>query len=225
MAAAKGNQFAALAGDFDSDSESEVVVGKESRLKQQPTAPSTPAVIPDQAPKSPGFRTWSLVTNQASFSSFAEGKGSTKAIFNSSASPFMTKKKRGKTVHAEADHEGWVSIKKNQPMFVEDSVHSSDTEQEIKKEALLEALGDLSLLDQPSSQPQPPQTEGMRSLLTRGQNEMTALDWAERVRASLERAEQNRRPAGASQPTDAFVSALGRLSFFRRPMTETTSKE
>lgn len=198
----KTNPFAALARP-DSDSESEDTPKKMPVLRQQPTVPNTP-VLP---PSSPPFRVWNLQPEEKAH-----------AVF--SASPFSSKKKRGKVVHAEADHDGWVSIKKSQPMFVDDSANSSDTEKEIKKEALLEALGELASLDEPAQQQNKTEMAplSMRSLLSRGQNEMTALDWAERVRASLERAEAQRRPAGAASTTDTFVSTLGRLSFFRRPL-------
>ncbi len=207
MAAAKGNPFAALAqGDSDSESDVQPVI----IVKQQPTAPNTPAAPVAKEPASPPFRTWGILKEQ----------DKTHAIFrqNHFSSKDKDKKRRGKMIHAEADHEGWVSIKKNQPMFVDESAGSSDTEQEIKKEALLDALP--SLDDSVSAAPvtQDEGATGMRSLLSRGQNEMTALDWAERVRASLERAEQTRRPAGTSQPADTFVSSLGRLSFFRRTL-------
>ncbi len=200
MLTGKTNPFAALARP-DSDSESEDTPKKIPVLRQQPTVHNTP-ILP---PSSPPFRVWNLQPELS-------------AVF--SASPFSSKKKRGKVVHAEADHDGWVSIKKSQPMFVDDSANSSDTEKEIKKEALLEALGELASLDEPTQQQNKTEEAplSMRSLLSRGQNEMTALDWAERVRASLERAEAQRRPAGAPSSTDAFVSTLGRLSFFRRPL-------
>ena len=212
MSASKGNPFAALA-QGDSDSEDAAVP-----MKQQETAPSTPSQA-TQVPSSPPFRVWNLQES--------------KPAFSAASSPFSSKKKRGKVLHAPADHEGWVSIKKNQPQLVDDSANSSDTEQEIKREALIEALGELTALDTVNAAPTTTTTTvdapgGMRSLLSRGQNEMTALDWAERVRASLERAEQTRRPAvggggGAPSQTDSFVSSLGRLSFFRRAETSTNS--
>ncbi len=197
MSTVSGNPFAALAqGDSDSESETEGIT-----LQQQATAPSTPAL---HVPSSPPFRIWNL-----------QGEERSKGVFAASNGPFSSKKKRGKVVHQPADHEGWVSIKKNQPHLIDDSANSSDTEQEIKKEALLEALGELTTLESAST-PLESTGGGMRPLLSRGQNEMTALDWAERVRASLERAESQRRPASQ---TDTFVSSLGRVSFFRRAET------
>lgn len=220
MSASKGNPFAALA-QGDSDSEDSIPV------QQQETAPPTPSFTNTQKvpPASPPFRVWNL-----------QGEERPQAVFRAAQpSPFSSKKKRGKVIHGTADHEGWVSIKKNQPQLIDDSANSSDTEQEIKREALMEALGELTALDSApaataaaaaaTTTQQETASTGMRSLLSRGQNEMTALDWAERVRASLERAEQTRRPAvgggGAPSQTDSFVSSLGRLSFFRRPAPAT----
>lgn len=181
------NPFALL--DVSSDSETEVVHN-----------PTTTPVLPT-TPVSPPFRVWKL-NEQETNTRMKKG------------SPFQIKKKNQR-VKYEEDHEGWISIRYNQPQFDLDNL-STDSEKEIKKEVLMEAL---------SLEPVTPTENdlGCPSLLERGHSsEMTAMDWAERVRANLERAEQSR--GNQTNSTDEFAAALGRLSFFRRPLTTTENQ-
>lgn len=199
------NPFAGLMHDDSSDSDSEEIL-QQKQIHAQPTAPNTPAQTKQNVEISPAFRVWN-VSN--------EEPVKTTTPFSS---PFSVKKKgKTKQIHVQDENDGWVSIRKNQPVFLDDSAESSDSEKEIKKEALMEALVELSALDGGvKTQPSVTATTGppMRSLLNRGQNEMTAMDWAERVRVTLEKSEGQRR--ASSQASEDFVAGLGRLSFFRR---------
>jgi hypothetical protein len=51
------------------------------------------------------------------------------------------------------------------------------------------------------------------------QESMTAVAWAERIKKSLEKAETARAEKAKRLDPEEFKEALGRLSFFRRPMT------
>ncbi len=168
---------------MDSDSDSE-------KSKQ---SPSLRILTPQQ---SPSFRVWKL----------EEGEEKPKNVFKST----FSQKKRRQVNH---EHEGWVSIQKNQPNFVDDNA-STDSEKEIKKEMIMEAL-----TLEPVSPPDLEEKKEGDSVLSRGTG-MSAMDWSERVRTSLEKAEQARnKPPTSAQKTEDFINGLGRLSFFRRPMT------
>ena len=172
---------------MDSDSDSEKPKPSPSLRIQTPT-------------QSPSFRVWKL----------EEGEEKTKNVFKNA---FSQKKRKQKM----DQHEGWVSIQKNQPQFVDDNA-STESEKEIKKEVIMEAL-----TLEPVSPPDFEQTEKgeFNSMLARGTGStMSAMDWAERVRTSLEKAEQARnKPPSSAQKTEDFINGLGRLSFFRRPLT------
>jgi hypothetical protein len=148
---------------------------------------------------SPSFRVWKL----------EEGEEKPKNVFKS---PFSQKKRKQKL---EQDKEGWVSIQNNQPGFIDDN-SSTESEKEIRKEIVMEAL-----VLEPTSPPEfNEESSGFYSMLSRGTGTtLSAMDWAEKVRMSLEQAEQARnKPPTAAQKTEDFVNGLGRLSFFRRPL-------
>jgi hypothetical protein len=181
------NPFAALQTDSESEKE-EIPLTKPS--------PSLRIQTPVQ---SPSFRVWKL----------DEGEERPKNVFKS---PFSQKKRKQKQ---DTDKEGWVSIQKNQPGFVDDN-SSTESEKEIRKEVVMEAL-----VLEPTSPPEPiEESSSFHSMLSRGTGTtLTAMDWAEKVRTSLEQAEQARnKPPSAAQKTEDFVNGLGRLSFFRRPL-------
>jgi hypothetical protein len=188
------NPFRLLGTDSDSEEKEEVVV------KEQ-VVPMTPAPNPPQ-PTSPPFRVWKLTPEEEK----------ARAVFNS---PF-THRGRKPRIKYEKDKEGWVSIKKNQPNFNGDS---SDSEKEIKKEYEVElethTPPDFSLSESAPT---------FSSLLSRGVNtpeQMTAHAWAEKVKQSLEKAEQARKPtAMTSNSNENFAEALGKLSFFRSSLTK-----
>ncbi len=152
--------------------------------------------------QSPSFRVWKL----------EEGEEKPKNVFKST----FTQKKRKQKMETNSEYEGWVSIQKNQPQFLADDNASTGSEKEIRKEVIMEAL-----MLEPVSPPDFEEKEGFNSMLARGTGQtMSAMDWAERVRTSLEKAEQSRnKPPSAAQKTEDFVNGLGRLSFFRRPLT------
>jgi hypothetical protein len=183
------NPFAAL--QMDSDSESE---------KQKNQVKPSPVLRIQTPTQSPSFRVWKL----------EEGEEKPKNVFKS---PFSQKKRKPK--QEQTDTEGWVSIQKNQPNFVDDNA-STESEKEIRKEVIMEAL-----MLEPVSPPDFEEKGDFNSMLSRGTGtSLTALDWAERVRTSLEKAEQARiKPPSAAQKTEDFINGLGRLSFFRRPLT------
>jgi hypothetical protein len=183
------NPFAAL--QMDSDSESE-------KPKQKPSETQSPSLRILSPQQSPSFRVWKL----------EEGEEKPKNVFKST----FSQKKRRQKMEANHDHEGWVSIQKNQPNFVDDGA-STESEKEIKKEMMMEAL-----TLEPVTPPDFEEKKEATSVLSRGS--MTAMDWAERVRTSLEKAEQARnKPPSSAQKTEDFINGLGRLSFFRRPIT------
>jgi hypothetical protein len=187
------NPFAAL--QMDSDSE----VEEQEEKKVVEPSPSLRIMTPTS---SPSLRVWKL----------EEGEERPKNVFKS---PFSQKKRKQK----EHEKEGWVSIQKNQPQFVDDNA-STESEREIKKEVFMEALT-LEPVSPPEFKEEvaPTGTQDFPSLIGRGTG-LTAMDWAERVRTSLERAEQARnKPPSAAQKTEEFANSLGRLSFFRRPVT------
>lgn len=173
---------------MDSDSDSETKKNLSLRI-QTPT-------------QSPSFRVWKL----------EEGEEKPKNVFKST----FSQKKRKQKMEMTNDHEGWVSIQKNQPNFVDDNA-STESEKEIKKEVIMEAL----TLEHVSPPDFEPSTGEFNSMLARGTGStMSAMDWAERVRTSLEKAELARsKPPSNAQKTEDFVNGLGRLSFFRRPLT------
>ena len=68
--------------------------------------------------------------------------------------------------------------------------------------------------EQPEEQPETKEDDkkSFTSLLNRGGG-LSAMLWAEKVRQSLEKAEQ-KKPIGVHKPTEDFVNGLGRISFF-----------
>lgn len=99
-----------------------------------------------------------------------------------------------KKTHAPKKNEGWVSIRDqrwNQPQFEDD----------------LEPLDTLT-----------PKEETKEIVVMSKQESMTAVAWAERIKKSLEKAETARAEKAKRVDPEEFKEALGRLSFFRRPL-------
>ncbi len=200
------NPFSLLGTDSDSD-EPQVTNTTETTNQTQQTQQMHEAIqiIPETytPPTSPPFRVWKLTPEEEK----------ARTIFNSPFSKGINMRGRKPRVKYEKDREGWVSIKKNQPNFSGDS---SDSEKEIKREMEVE-LETHTPPDFSLSAPAFP------SLLTRGQNtpeQMTAHAWAEKVKQSLEKAEQARKQTHvASNSSQEFAEALGKLSFFRGSIT------
>jgi hypothetical protein len=211
------NRFSALA---DSDSETEKPPVKE----ELPTG---------EAPPSPTFRSWNTGTDTR-----WNLESSKKNIF---ASPFSKQKRTPNRPYRSDPKEGWTSIRTPQtdqepreshtPPYPPDSPVAIPETVEEKEDVPLPPL------NLPSQE--------FPSLLTRGKgilldqtipaSEMSKQDagetlnailWAERIKKSLEHAESVRAEK-ARQPMamgDDFQRSLGRLSFFRRAMTEEGTK-
>jgi hypothetical protein len=208
------NPFAALA-DSDSEEEKKVSV----------STPQSPPVGPVGAQ-----RTWPSPSMD-------------KNVFSS---PFS--KKRWNKPRFKEDTDGWVSIRWNQPQFQEEgpapltvhyqprtppfySLGSDDPNRESKVaeddsplySACTPPLMELDgpVVEQKQNVPQVVLEETITPSI--GSEQLTALAWAERVKKSLEKAEAARAAnAAKGKPADEdFKEALGRLSFFRRGISET----
>lgn len=144
-------------------------------------------------PSSPPFRVWQQPETRF--------KGDKSTLFSS---PF-------KKTHAPKKDEGWVSIRRwDQPQF-EDEVESlapltPTGEKEIFPEALAKEIVLDSIIPDASKQ-----------------ESMTAVAWAERIKKSLEKAEAARAEKAKRVDPTEFKEALGRLSFFRRPLVAAES--
>jgi hypothetical protein len=204
------NPFSLLETDSDSDFEKDQQIHEAIQIvpmtnQNVPEVKTTNNYELKSPPTSPPFRVWKLTPEEEK----------ARSVFNSPFSKGMNMRGRKPRTKYEKDKEGWVSIKKNQPNFNADS---SDSEKEIKREMEVE-LESHTPPDFSLSAP------GFPSLLMRGQNtpeQMTAHAWAEKVKQSLEKAEQARKQTSmTSQSSQEFAEALGKLSFFRgTPMSE-----
>ncbi len=113
------------------------------------------------------------------------------------AVPF-SKGRRSKVRHA-SDKEGWTSIQWNKPQFQEDSPESlsaASTPRPIEED-LVEAA------------PRTPEDMAREAKM-----------WADRVKASLEKAEAAKQKHNQKPLTDDFIQSLSKLSFFRRAPTK-----
>lgn len=164
---------------------------------EEVTAAPPVAPAPTSQPSSPPFRVW-----QQPDSRF---RGDKSTLFSS---PFKNKHVQ----HPKKD-EGWVSIRRwDQPQF-EDEVEGLDLTVEKEpltptgeKEIFPEALGGSKEIV-------------LEEVVTK-QESMTAVAWAERIKKSLEKAEAARAEKAKRVDPEEFKEALGRLSFFRRPLAE-----
>lgn len=100
--------------------------------------------------------------------------------------------------HIQEDTEGWFNIRTNKPLFQEESSDTSHVE---------------NVKDTYSDNSPPPLDLKEEDMNTSD----SAIIWAERIKKSLERAESARVKSKVSD--EEFKEALGRLSFFRRPLT------
>lgn len=208
------NPFSALA-DTDSDEENEM--DKEHNDQQQQSQQKPPTPQP-----SPPFRTWAVDGDEKRWN--LDGK---KNIFSS---PFSKQKRTSSRPYQPESKEGWTSIRLPEeyeaktPPFPETQTETAETQEKEKDE-------ELPKLDLPPQE--------FPSLFTRGNakgivlettiptpsladslENVSALMWAERIKRSLERAEQIRAEK-ARQPTasaEDLMRSVGRLSFFRRSL-------
>jgi hypothetical protein len=191
------NPFAVLA--TDSDSEAETVA-----------APAAPSV-----PSSPPFRVWQQPETRF--------RGDKSTLFSS---PF-----KNKPHHPKKD-EGWVSIRDqrwNQPQFEDDVEGLQLNGQEHKepltptgeKEIFPDALGGSNAPSSSDEALGEPREIVLEGTVAPKQESMTAVAWAERIKKSLEKAEAARAEKAKRVDPVEFKEALGRLSFFRRPLAAT----
>jgi hypothetical protein len=182
--------------------------------------PAPPAPAQDSSCNPVPFRTWTLSDSgvllnrigsistkedtknlfQSPFSRGSSQRVSTKEKYSS----YRTKGKLDGRPRFEKDDEGWVSIGCR------------------KKEEAVESVEATSVLDSAQQKEQVEQEEQI-SQTDHGDHmnkPVQAHVWAERVRESLEKAEETRLKA-AKNPTERLAdirNSLSRLSFFRRPM-------
>ena len=191
------NPFALLA--MDSDSEVDPEVDSEMALAPAPSAPSAPPAPsePLSIPASPPFRVWQQPNSRF--------RGDKSTLFSS---PF-------KKAHNSKSDEGWVSIRDkrwNQPQFedeIEKESLTSETlsESQDMREIVLGHVVETTTYSLSESVVDAPKQESM-----------TAVAWAERIKKSLEKAEAARAEKANRVDPEDFKEALGRLSFFRRPL-------
>jgi hypothetical protein len=184
------NPFAVLATDSDSED------------VPTPAAPAVapPAVLaPTSAPSSPPFRVW-----QQPDSRF---RGDKSTLFSS---PF-------KKAHHPKKDEGWVSIRDqrwNQPQFEDEVEGLEPLTPTGEKEIFPEALGGSLAAESETRE------IVLEDSVAPKQESMTAVAWAERIKKSLEKAEAARAEKAKRVDPVEFKEALGRLSFFRRPLAD-----
>jgi hypothetical protein len=120
-------------------------------------------------------------------------------IFAKQGSPTLASLMKGNLGKGKKkeDNDGWISIAWNKPRFVEDE------EEKKMKEELYEEVKTLEEVNTFDKEPEEVSTE------------MKVKNWAEKIKVNLERAESKR----TSELSDDFISSLGRLTFFRKPMT------
>lgn len=186
------NPFALLAMDSDSEVDPEMAAA----LAPAPSAPSAPSEsLP--VPASPPFRVWQQPNLRF--------RGDKSTLFSS---PF-------KKAHNSKNDEGWVSIRDkrwNQPQFedeIEKESLTSETlsESQDMREIVLGHVVETTTYSLSESVVDAPKQESM-----------TAVAWAERIKKSLEKAEAARAEKANRVDPEDFKEALGRLSFFRRPL-------
>lgn len=114
---------------------------------------------------------------------------------------YMSKRKN-KNRMEKVDREGWTSITWTKPQFVSED----DEERQIQKE-IMEEIAEAEACEEEQEK------------VEEKNDTASAMMWAERIRASLEKAEQSKRSV-SSGLSDDFVASLGKLSFFRRPLTQ-----
>ncbi len=109
-----------------------------------------------------------------------------------------------------SDDGEWTKVlpKKSFVQTETESVSEAESEVEFKKEIEMEAYSP-AYASEEEVPPKP--VERFPSLLNRGGN---ALGWAEKIKASLEKAEATRKTNTTFKATEDFVESLGTISFF-----------
>ena len=162
----------------------------------------------------PAFRTWSHQEEENRFKT----EDMKKNIFSSPFSKGRKGLKQWSRPRFKENEEGWMSIRWNQPQFQEEEEFEKvAVEYEPRTEEEFPALADnvapgkvVVVEDSPAS-------------WNKEEEALTAVVWAERIKRSLEKAELSRSiKAKETRTIDQpdFKESLGRLSFFRRPVSE-----
>jgi hypothetical protein len=212
------NSFLALQeseSDSDSDSEYETVENSitveiiPQPVTEQSADPPVAAAAPSQQEqegpvlevreeeeKQQVYRTWIRDESENRFA----GDEVKKNIFSS---PFSKHKKSWSQQRGREDSEGWVSIRWTQPQFEESTVSEPDVlsvEYEPRTEEMqfpsLLTRGNANIPTRPISSPE--------------EDAISASMWAEKIKKSLEKAEQNRIQKQKEEPSPT------RLSFFKQ---------
>jgi hypothetical protein len=201
------NVFASLyVSDSDSEDEVEVPMKKMSLEEKVATSSlphvattNTPQVATSSLPPSPSLRSFQGVKDEnVSPSIFA--KQGTSTYINA-----FLKGKGKERSNKKEDNDGWISIAWNKPRFVDDE------EKKIKEEMLEEII-----LEEPVAVVQDLCTSTeLKEEESTVSNEVKVKNWAEKIRVNLEKVETKR----TSELSDDFISSLGKLSFFRKPLT------
>jgi hypothetical protein len=202
------NYFLALAGDSDEDCAEAVAVAVVVTMPETVPEPVAEAVVEPEAAvaaqEPQPYREWN-----SEVSRFANDMK--KNLFSSPFSkvPSTRGTANPKSLFGTFDanrsrpEKEWTSIRWNQPQFI-------DTECEGEAEAEAEPDADREIVLEETITPS--EESGTKNI--------TALVWAERIKQSLEKAELAREEKAKKVNPAEFKEALGRLSFFRRPVAQ-----
>ena len=194
------NQFACLATDTDSDTESEGVECLASSAASSASAAAAAPAAPVDSEKESQYRVW--LTDDVSANRF----GVQPPPFSS---PFTKGSQRWNRPRFQEDSDGWTSISWTQPQFVEDTAKSvASTPSEEDDASPVQAVRG-GTTEFPSLL--------LRSTLDSAPPPVTAAMWAERVKKQLDKAEAAREEKGRLKAEAREETPLDdRLSFFRR---------
>lgn len=195
VVAKPANPFEALASDSEDDT---------------PKVESVPVPV---MPPSPSLRSWGGAVR----------KFPDQTVFSS---PFNKSKRMtgGRRAKLQEDEHGWVSLKaqmeekeEERPVTPLEVAYEPRTPPWFPEVAPVEPKEEATPVPVPAPLPELVLEE---RISTEEVTEMSAMAWAERIKKSLEKAEAGRTAkAVASKGVDEeFKEALGKLSFFRRPM-------
>jgi hypothetical protein len=185
----KQNPFDALQSS-DSDSESESENGSEEPV----------ATVVQNTRKFVKEKDWELVK-----------PNDTRTFFSK-----LNKNKSNRNTHRTNDN-GWTSIAWSKPRFIDTKVEEDEEERKIREERLEE------LMEAEAKTPPIYEKEEVREEKEEEEKEKPPAqikDWALKIRDSLEKAEKEKpKPKEKTELSEDFISSLGKLSFFRKPMT------
>lgn len=120
--------------------------------------------------------------------------------------------KSNKKNHEKTHSNGWTSIAWSKPRF--EDVKEDEEEKKIREERLQD------LVEVEDTSPKtPPVYEDVGEGEEKEKVPAQIKDWAVKIRESLEKAEKEKPKAKENALSEDFISSLGKLSFFRKPMT------